>query len=280
LPLKRGFSSKARSFSLTVKDRLKRVFHRSSVRKSEVPVQQLQASRPHWQECGNSTAGTQDSLDESSMPQKSTFSETMTTGEFPMRTVSPIMELRSQAGSPCSFAVENESNEKSRVTSWADSTVANTRITSQADGANHLSVIDETGDYSRPSLSRQPSRPPRYTALRGPRAGISAVTTLGSNPVNSRGGYSDLLKILEGLSPGAKETEAKTTTDSGNAGHHFTSSIVPPRVSSIESQLTSATIKRSSTGSGNRFSLADDAFPRLEHVSEDMLVRRMPERDS
>ena len=148
----KGFSDKARSISLTVKNKIKRVFQR---RKShnELPAQQIDSHRPHFHDYGSSALGLdQDGLplptpDDSIPDQANTRSQSP--HQMPVR-----LDLVADTGSMRSVqSSEHLSVTKSRVTSWADSSAANTMTRQQLLEGKRLSIIQENGGPHQPSSS-------------------------------------------------------------------------------------------------------------------------------
>ncbi|KAI4157667.1 MAG: hypothetical protein L6R39_000617 [Caloplaca ligustica] len=156
----RGVGSKARDLSSSFKNRLKRVFNRSSEAEGTLPAQHLQATRLHF---GDATAPyvlseTQgqsiESLDHST-PDRSSLQRSDTLH---------VSRCRDPLASPTPRGADglDIDDNKSRVTSWTNSTAANTLTLHQGSGRKRLSVIQETGNvplhlgFPGPSGSLQP----------------------------------------------------------------------------------------------------------------------------
>ncbi|KAL8828117.1 MAG: hypothetical protein Q9170_006736 [Blastenia crenularia] len=142
---RRRAGSKARALSLSFKNRIKRVFNRSSEEEVTLPAQHLQATRPHF---GGSTGPL-------ALPEKTgQVAETLSYGIPDGK--------RSRQGSLAGSIHSADSHidmddRRSRVTSWTNSTAVNTITAHQASGPKRLSVIQETGVVSsQPGSLRQP----------------------------------------------------------------------------------------------------------------------------
>ncbi|KAI9788760.1 MAG: hypothetical protein M1816_006617 [Peltula sp. TS41687] len=261
---KPGLSNKARSFSATIKKRFKRVFSRSSNPPEKIPVQHLEARRNHY---GGSANG---GYDDTPTSETRVFSN-VTSGMPSIRVVSSSMEPRSRTGSIHSAQSEGgSSNGRSRVTSWTNSTAANTLATVHAAAAKRLSIIQEHGD---PYQGNSPDSPHRtgnspYSAFRGPMEG-SATPSRSPDPVDSQRVYSALMKRLESNSPEANTVPNNSTIPSPNYnGNFLDGASIPPRSSSVDSRQTNATVRR---GAGRTF---------LERAAEGRLTENIVTPDS
>ena len=241
---KPGFSTKARTFSASVKKRFKRVFHRSSGLAENIPVQHLEASRNHYDDSGNG------GYDEASTPETRVFSN-VTSGMPSIRAVSSNVEPRSRTGSIHSAQSEGEfSNGKSRVTSWTNSTAANTLATVHAAAVKRLSIIQEHGGPYQTSTSDSPHRTGNspYSAFRGPMEG-GTTPSHASDPIDSQRVYSALMKRLESNSPEVNTVSNNAISTTTYNGNYLDGASIPPRSSSMDSRQTNATIRR---GPGRR----------------------------
>ena len=152
-PAKVGLGQKARSLSQTLKKKIKRVFCRSSDDQPAIPAQQLNASHAHYRDYVTESHGLAQQYPDVSEPNAEL-----------LRRVSPRESKESDApvfvdkGSrPCSIrsahssSDDDERNDRSRVTSWTNSTAANTITTPQMMERKRLSIIKEDGDPYEPS---------------------------------------------------------------------------------------------------------------------------------
>lgn len=242
-PPKTKISARARDFSTKIKSKLKRVFHHSSDKADPMPVQQLEASRPHWGE----SPGSPYSAPSVYEPDSPLHQGPLIRGPgrvASLRVPSSSVDLQSWAGSVHSGLSGSENgNDKSRVTSWTDSTAANTMIGNFASDYQRLAVISEDGDHPESQLFDPSAFPytPRYAAFRGAMvAGQDKAP--GANAIDCRRVYSALIKKLDERSPGAQLTDETVPGNSGDARGLRKKAFMPLRSISRESHLTDATV--------------------------------------
>ncbi|KAL8716359.1 MAG: hypothetical protein Q9220_000266 [cf. Caloplaca sp. 1 TL-2023] len=142
----RGIGSKARNLSASFKNKFKRVFIRSSSGEGSFPAQQLHATRPHF---GDST-----------VPLAASDMQYQDILHIPRRRSSPV--ACQNINGDCDIGYSN-----SRVTSWTDSSAANTMNGRQAMEPKTLSVIQEHGSLKAHDGSLQ-----RSGAFRAQHAGL------------------------------------------------------------------------------------------------------------
>ncbi|KAL8641254.1 MAG: hypothetical protein Q9228_001908 [Teloschistes exilis] len=138
---RRGIGGRARELSSSFKNRIKRVFNRSSEAEGTLPAQQLQATRPHFSETAKSNSP---QISQRQAPD-SLYDITPDRSSSQQRKVLHVLRKRgSRVGSvESSHSNEGVENDKSRVTSWADSTTANTVAIHQEPGRKRLSTVRE-----------------------------------------------------------------------------------------------------------------------------------------
>ncbi|KAL9584499.1 MAG: hypothetical protein Q9212_002085 [Teloschistes hypoglaucus] len=138
---RRGIGGQARKLSSSFKNRIKRVFNRSSEAEGTLPAQQLQATRPHFSETAKSKSP---QISQRQAPD-SLYDITPDRSSSQQRKVLHVLRKRgSRVGSfESSHGNEGVENDKSRVTSWADSTAANTVAIHQEPGRKRLSTVRE-----------------------------------------------------------------------------------------------------------------------------------------
>lgn len=138
---RRGIGGRARELSSSFKNRIKRVFNRSSEVEGTFPAQQLQATRPHFSE----TAKSNSPQISQRQATDSLYDITPDRSSSQQRKVLHVLRKRdSRVGSfESSHSNEGVENDKSRVTSWADSTAANTVAIHQESGRKRLSTVRE-----------------------------------------------------------------------------------------------------------------------------------------
>lgn len=150
---KKGFGHKARGFSLSLKNKLKRVFQRPSDTEVVFPVQQVDASRPHFGDYMSTFSGVDQQYHSIPLPECEIIRK-VSSRESVCLEVPVVLGKISHPGSIRSVRSDDEiSNGKSRVTSWTNSTAANTMTSNQLIEKKRLSIIQENGGPHQPSSS-------------------------------------------------------------------------------------------------------------------------------
>ena len=145
---------KARSLSLSLKDKLKNLFHRHQDSQDVVPVQQLDASRAHYGGYELPNSGVNERYSQIPSPDGESLQRSRSR-DFALRSVPVYLGSNSQPGSIRSVRSEDSvNNAKSRVTSWTNSTAADT-LKSKLMEQKRLSIIQENGGPHQPSSSAQ-----------------------------------------------------------------------------------------------------------------------------
>ena len=147
---RKGIGGRARDLSSTFKNRFKRVFNRTSEEGAIFPAQQLRATRPHFGDPATPYAPSSLHNPPTDSPHNSELrSPGLRRGDslhVPRRRSSLAGSLHSADGE-----LNNETSQ-SRVTSWTNSTAANTISSQHGPGQKRLSIIEETGGVlSQPS---------------------------------------------------------------------------------------------------------------------------------
>ena len=166
-----GFIYKTRSASHTFRKVIRRVFGRLHLDDDVLPVQHLSATKPHYGECLQPEI-----VGHPYPPIPSPNSDLLRRIESrSILNLSPSNSLSNSfrggiARSPGSVNDNDQiSNQESRVTSWTDSTAANTIITVPYVERKRLSVINEDGGPHQPSSSPISLEPDdTYAAFRVP----------------------------------------------------------------------------------------------------------------
>ncbi|KAL9128837.1 MAG: hypothetical protein Q9217_002563 [Psora testacea] len=144
---------KARSFSLNVKRRLKQAFRRSLSGEESMPAQHLEASRAHYGDGPSTFERTQQSYPPVPSPDAGLL-RSVESRESILRNSPVFVEQNSNPGSIRSVpSQEDLSMNKSRVTSWTNSTADNTINLPTFMERKRLSVIKEDGGPHQPSSS-------------------------------------------------------------------------------------------------------------------------------
>ncbi|KAI9761185.1 MAG: hypothetical protein M1835_008220 [Candelina submexicana] len=239
----KGFGDRARGLSASLKSKIKRVFLRSSEINDKVPAQQVDASRSHY---GTNliTSGVDEQYREIPAPDEETLSRVQSRAPS-LRLVPSNPQMRSRAGSMSSVhSADSTMNSRSRVTSWTNSTAANTLATRQVVD-KRLSIIQELGGPHIPSSSskRYHQDGEVHSNFRAPMYSTSD-TGYHSSPVDSRRVYSALMKRLDRDSPRARQDEADFVQGSDYGGTNFAVPSTNGRPGSIASYRTTTTIRQ------------------------------------
>ncbi|KAL9100727.1 MAG: hypothetical protein Q9163_003934 [Psora crenata] len=148
-----GIGQKARSFSLNVKKKLRRALRLSISAGDAVPAQHLDASRAHY--CNDPSTFVQAAQLYPPIPSPDAeLLQSVGSRESIIRNSPVSTEEKYHSGSIRSVPSDDESDVyKSRVTSWTNSTAANTINMPSLVERKRLSVIKEDGGPHQPSLS-------------------------------------------------------------------------------------------------------------------------------
>ncbi|KAI9812300.1 MAG: hypothetical protein M1827_004749 [Pycnora praestabilis] len=242
---RRRFGGRARNLSISIKNKLKRVFHRSSEDEKNLPVQHLDASRPHFGNYASPSSGLDVDYHEVPQPEEEILSRV--NSRVPsLRTTPSNPLIRSQAASIRSmYSEDNDIKDKSRVTSWTNSTAANTMIERHYDDLKRLSIIQENGGphQSSSSSGRFYTGPSNYAAFQGPMHEIQRDVGRVTGPVDSHRVYSALMKRLEENKPTSRHAKKDSIRGGKDHGNGLGSLEIPSRPLSVASQRTMATIR-------------------------------------
>jgi len=240
----KSFGVNARKLSSSIKNKLKRVFQRSSQTAEALPVQQVDASRPHFGDYVRQDPVFQQEYKDVPVPDGDVLSR-VSSREASLRVASSDADPRLRAGSVRSMhSIENMSNGNSRVTSWTNSTAANTMATGHMIDKKRLSIIQEVGGPHQPSSSAGRYVTPRggYGVFRKPIRSTSGSGRV-TGPVDSHHVYAALMQKINENSPGAAKEVAEAAISGDYGGTNFPLSAVPLRTSSANTQRTANTIR-------------------------------------
>ena len=204
-------SHKARSLSQTIKKKIKRVFKRYTDAEDTVPVQHVKATHPHY----GDYISTSDGKEQRYPPVPEPDAELLLrvgSRESVTYTAPVFVDKIARPGSIRSaYSDEDESNTKSRVTSWTDSTAANTINMPKALERKRLSVIREDGGPHQPSSSTRQyeGTSDGYAGFRQPVRQSSAGRITG--PIDTHRIFSALQKKID-------ENNRKTALDDNESG--------------------------------------------------------------
>ena len=145
--------SRVRSLSLSIKTSVMRIFTRSSGTKDEMPVQQLEASRPHFKDYGNQSLADMSSEFLSELipeipPRARLRYPTPSDQRLGMLNKLELLLPNNDA----SRSSESLTNTQSRLSSWTDSSV-NGALSQPPIDRKRLSIIQEHGGPYHPSSS-------------------------------------------------------------------------------------------------------------------------------
>ena len=233
-PKTKNFGHRARSLSQTIKKKIKRVFKRSSDNENTIPVQQIKASHPHYGDYIWTSDGKEQRYPPVPEPDAELLlrvnSRESVTYSSPVRA-----EKDDRPGSIGSaHSDDDESNGKSRVTSWTNSTAANTITMPHTLQKKRLSIIKEDGGPHQPSSSARQyeGTSDGYASFRQP----VRQSSLGriNGPIDPKRIFSALQRKIDENNRKAALDDSESSTDS-NSGHRKArpSSRAPRRTSSI-----------------------------------------------
>ena len=207
----KDISHRARSLSQTIKKKIKRVFKRYTDAEDTVPVQHVNATHPHY----GDYISTSDGKEQRYPPVPEPDAELLLrvgSRESVTYTAPVFVDKIARPGSLRSaYSDEDESNTKSRVTSWTDSTAANTINLPKTLERKRLSVIREDGGPHQPSTSTRQyeGTSDGYAGFRQPVRQGSAGRIIG--PIDTHRIFSALQKKID-------ENNRETALDDNDSG--------------------------------------------------------------
>ncbi|KAH0538186.1 hypothetical protein FGG08_005202 [Glutinoglossum americanum] len=262
-------SSKARNISLTIKETLKRVFHRSSDNRDNVPIQQVEATRQHFRPYVSSDAGVHESRGDIPIPPEGTVSHV--SSRVPSLQIVPSdIQPRSQAGSIRSVHSDGDRNDTlSCIASSSNSTASSSWVTRQAAERKRLSIIQEGGGTQRPP-SPGGNGASGYKAFHRP----MRTSDCAPSPVDSQRVYSALMKRLDKSRFEMKQEEEKNV----QADDYTNTTIAAPahRIDPISARRTPTTIRHIVEDSDDERSESRIGV----RVSKSVIFRPLPEREA
>ena len=238
-----GLGRKARDLSLTLKDKLKRVFRKSSQMEEGIPTQQLDATRAHFRDYLPASSGVDEDYKPFSPPNGNILRR-INSITSSLHSATPQCDKDYREDSICSVRSDDSiNNGRSRVTSWTNSTVANTVATRDIlMDKKRLSIIQENGGPYQSSERNRPNVVPsdgRYSVFQKPlrsNSGGGRVT----GPVSSQRVYSALMRKLEQKSPASRRAEADYLTGTSHGEPNHQPSITSIRPASGNAERTAA----------------------------------------
>ncbi|MCJ1239453.1 hypothetical protein MMC14_007449 [Varicellaria rhodocarpa] len=192
----KSFGHKARHISLTLKNKIKRVFHRGTSH-GGLPTQQIDSLRPHFHDYGCVALGLDLDGLPIPMPDDDLLDRVNARLQSP-RQMPVHLDPDAKPGSIRSVPSSgNLSIVKSRVTSWTDSSAANTMTKQQL--LKRLSIIQENGGPHQPSSSAGRiglAARKGYAVFRKPMK-VNGINGKPNGPVPSQRVFSALQKKLD-----------------------------------------------------------------------------------
>ena len=215
-PKVKDLGHRARSLSRTIKKKIKWVFKRSSDTEDSIPIQQIKAIHPHY----GDYISTSDGKEQRYPPVPEPDAELLLrvgSRESVTYTAPIFVDRVARPGSVRSaHSDDDESIGKSRVTSWTDSTAANTIKMPQTLERKRLSIIKEDGGPHQPSSSarQHEGTSEGYASFRHPVRQSSAGHV--SGPMDTQRIFSALQKKIDENNREAALDDSESGTDSSS----------------------------------------------------------------
>ena len=211
VPKIKDIGHKARSLSQTIKKTIKRVFKRSSEAEDTIPVQQIKATHPHYGEYIMTTDGKEQRYPPVPEPDAELLLRVGSRGSVTYTAPIYVDKGARPASTRSAHSDGDETNGKSRVTSWTDSTPANTINMPQTLQRKRLSIIKEDGGPHQPSSSAYQfeGMSDGYASFREPLRQTSAGSVSASF---------DKRRMVSALRRKIDETNRETTLDDSDSG--------------------------------------------------------------
>ena len=202
---------RARSLSQTIKQKIKRVFKRSSDADDTIPVQQIRATHPHYGDYISTTDGKEQRYPPVPEPDAELLLRVGSRDTVTYAAPIYVDKGARPASLRSAHSSDDETNGKSRVTSWTDSTGANTINMPQTLERKRLSIIKEDGGPHQPSSSAHQfeEMSDRYASFRQPLRQTSAGRVRGSF---------DTRRMVSALQKKMHENNRETTLDDSESG--------------------------------------------------------------
>lgn len=183
----------SRSFSSSVKSRIRRLLGRASAAQQQLPAQQLVASRPHFRDyIETSIADMSTSYSPEYLPDSSRRNAMyIPSGLQPSKESLGLMSN----SVPLNDIAENFLQDRSRVTSWTDASTGNSSSARAQVDRKRLSIIQEHGSPHHPSCSIG-RHIDEVSVFREPLSNIPRGGP-SSPPVDSQRIYSALLRRID-----------------------------------------------------------------------------------
>jgi hypothetical protein len=227
--------SDKRSFSGSLKSKIRRVFKRTTSRAPTLPVQQIEASRNYFEaNCVDSSCidGSFDipSPDDvllqrirSRIPSVEEDRRVSTQTESPKSGSGSTQSIQYQSNASQTSSSASASASASRVTSWGTSCTGDT-LTQRA--IKRLTVIHEAKDsigieaerWASASARRESLSPPTFTAFRDPMPMESLTGEVSTPPINPKRIFSALMREIDAPKPAKAQTHPVKLTPKEQSG--------------------------------------------------------------
>ena len=258
----KGLKHKARSISLNLKTAIKCLFRRPPEEDTTLPVQQLDASHAHYGDYITTSDGKQQRYPPVPEPDAELLRR-VGSRELVTRAAPAFVDKDARPGSIRS--VGSGDDEKSRVTSWTNSTAANTIHIAPLLERKRLSIIKEDGGPHQPSSSARqfPDLGEGYAKFRQPVRQNSANLVNGL-PEPERV-FSALQKEIVERNRRAAHDDSELGTESGSDQTRSQRSIATPtRTSSVRKNTDRSVAQRR----GMKISDSSSFSPSNEYLKE------------
>ena len=207
----KDISQKARSLSQTIKKKIKRVFRRYTDAEDTVPVQHVNATHPHYGDYISTSDGKEQRYPPVPEPDAELLLRVGSRESVTYSAPGFVDKIARPGSIRSASSDDDESNTKSRVTSWTDSTAANTINMPKTLERKRLSVIREDGGPHQPSSSTRQyeGTSDGYAGFRQPVRQSSAGRI--SGPIDTHRIFSALQKKID-------ENNRETALDDNESG--------------------------------------------------------------
>lgn len=206
-----GLEKPKRSISNSLKNKIKRVFYRSSNASTTLPVQQVEASREYFGNYGSCSPAVRSSFE--NIPGRDEETLLCARSRTSSLEIPPSLACAKSGESSTARSEVDASEPGSRVTSWTNSSAGNTVTTRDT---KRLSVIHETNpsitsaaSVALASSNHQSPPVPRLMAFRNPMS-VEGVAGEAPATVNPQRVFSALMKEINGVN-----LELEDDTDEG-----------------------------------------------------------------
>ena len=228
-PRVKNLGHRAMSLSQTIKKTIKRVFKRSSDTEDTIPAQQIKATHPHYGDYISISDGKEQHYPPVPEPDAELLLRVGSRESVTYRAPSYIDRGALPGSIRSAHSDDDESNGKSRVTSWTDSTAGTTINMPQTLERKRLSIIKEDGGPHQPSSSARQyeGTSDGYASFHQPVRQSSAGRV--SGPIDKHRIFSALQKKIDENEREAALDESESGTDSSSSHHKARRSVQTPR---------------------------------------------------